>query len=178
MNADRRRIAWDLVLDYMAEHMEEIPTQKRQKFQSLNQDEIAPLGALVDFELARRHLSYTQAAVHIGRSLPPHLTDQPSLAPTTLFYLKKKERASWRAQPESLEQLAHGFGWNMAWLRKVNGEPVLESSELTDLPEPIARVVQIMTGLDSDTQEMIAAYAANFVTSVTSEWPRAQPSLA
>ena len=160
MNVERRRLAWDLVRAYMREHMSEVPKQKHKRFRDIEEEKIAPLGALVAFELARRRLSYMAGAIQIGRALPDSLSkDRPPLAPSTLHYLQKPERASWRATPQTLEQLAYGFEWDLDWLRQVNCEPI--GGQVADYPAPVSRVIELMLEMPAEQQEAIMHFASS-----------------
>jgi hypothetical protein len=168
MTLDRRAIAWDLVQTYMTQHMNEVPANKRSKFTSIDQSQIAPLGALVSFELARRRWSFQQAAVEIGRNIPERLRESGhTLASSTLFYFKSPKHIDRRALPNTLEQLSYGFGWDINWLRRVNCDPIDADTpvDMSMVPEPIKRVIQIMTELSPDMQAMVTSWVESFANS-------------
>lgn len=172
MKADRRVVAWELVTAYMQKHMHEVPKSKRSKFTEIDQSRIAPLGALVSFELTRRNISYAQAAIEIGRKLPEWLREAgPSIASSTLFYFKHEERAYWSAQPSTLQQLAYGFDWDLTWLQRINCDPIEDAAAL---PESIARVVQLMRELPEEMHGTIYNWVETYAQTRTKPARRRQ----
>jgi hypothetical protein len=157
MNARKAR-AWGLVSEYIHTRWSEItPAQQAQISKHLDEQQIPPLAALVEFELARRRLSYNTAATLIARQMPDEVANgRALLSPSAIFYFKKPKRPNWRAERYTLEQLAFAFGWSIDWLHQVNRDWV---DDLTNPDPDIAEVAAIMRSLPAHYRSGILTFA-------------------
>lgn len=111
MNQEALSRAWDLVCGYVR--------ARGANPDDLDREQQSPLGALLRFEFDRQKLSYARAAIVIARALPETWTGSV-IGYSGLHSIVTDPTI--RTTTPTLEQLSYAFGWDMMWLRMVNGE--------------------------------------------------------
>lgn len=153
--------AWDLLRGYVANHggdqeiEQEIPDGQR-----------SPISLLVAFELRRRRLSFQKAAAILVRAAPD---GEEPLSSAGIYHLVTTEH--YQGSTRALTNLARAFHWDIAWLRRINGEDLDAGQSLArNLAQDIAasaelsELLTIARSLSHERKLAVLAFARHLAT--------------